>query len=158
MRTFGDMQRDDYTTETGWFARQTPLGLIVKILVVVFILGCIGASVNYCSSWVNAGKEVVSPENVKEQWAFAYGFDESLGATARNWCSAKQAENLAVGDAKDQRISQRLAQENLYSANAAKYDAALKNAFEAKLVKPSDVPTKAPTLDEKVLQLNLTCG
>lgn len=127
------------------------VGLIA--IVIVFIVA------GFAFGWFRTGVEVISPANVKEQWAFAYSYDRSLGALAGTWCSAKQAETTETDpDYRSQRITQRLAYENQYRSVEAQYDAALANAFKAKLVKPSDVPTVAPTLDQKVQTLGLHCG
>jgi len=133
-----------------------------------FIMGCVAAltglalivtGIGFFAGWFQAGVEVVSPANVKEQWAFAYSYDRSLSALAGTWCSAKTAEAAETDpDYRSQRITQRLAYENQYRSVEAQYDAALANAFKAKLVKPSDVPTVAPTLDQKVQKLGLHCG
>lgn len=128
------------------------VGLLVALVVVLTVVG-------FAAGWFRAGVEVISPANVKEQWAFAYSYDRSLGALAGTWCSAKQAETAETSpDYRSQRTTQRLAYENQYRNVEAQYDAALANAFKAKLVKPSDVPVVAPTLDQKIQSLGLRCG
>lgn len=128
------------------------VGLLVALVVVLTVVG-------FAAGWFRAGVEVISPANVKEQWAFAYSYDRSLGALAGTWCSAKTAEVAETNpDYRSQRTTQRLAYENQYRNVEAQYDAALANAFKAKLVKPSDVPVVAPTLDQKIQSLGLRCG
>lgn len=157
-RTIGDMMDDGGRVEENWLRRQTPGGLFLKVIGLFLVLGLIFGTIGFASGWFNTATQVVSPANVKEQWRFAYDYDNALGAIANNWCSAKKVEEAATGEAKDQRVSQRVAQENLYASQKSRYDAALQDAFRGKLVKPADVPNQAPTLAEKVNQLNLSCG
>lgn len=134
---------------------QRPARLGWKILGVVvavaLVLGCVG----FAFRWLNAGAEVVSPQNVKAQWQFAYDYDEALAGAARQWCTIRQAEVQAPegSDAQVQRASQRIAVEQLYARNKAEYDARLRDAFRAKWVKPSDVPVRAPALEEKLQEV-----
>ncbi len=156
MRTFGEASSDNYAREVGWFQRQTPLGLALKFVLVVIVISLFFGVIGFFSGWFRTGVDIVSPENVKKQWAFAYQYDESLDAIANQWCSAKKAESTAIGDdAVNQRQSQTSAYFNNYNAVKAKYDAALRNAFEAKLVAPSDVPSRAPTLEANIVELGL---
>lgn len=109
------------------------------IIVLAFALG-----------WFNAAKDVVSPQNVKTQFALAYQDYASLEATAGNVCDAEN--NLA--DAKksgDQNtINQRTDQLTVYKQNyrriAAQYKARYQDAFQAKHVGPDDLPKVAPSL------------
>lgn len=157
-RTFGDMERDNYAHEVGWFERQTPLGLIAKSVGLVLVLSLVFGGIGFVAGWFKTGADVVSPENVKKQWEFAYTYDKSLTAAANNWCTAKKLESKAIGDdAKNERMSQTTARESTYNNIKAAFDAKLANAFEAKLVKPNDVPDHAPTLEQKVNELQLVC-
>lgn len=144
--------------DEGWVENQSPMALWVKIVAAVVVALIVACAGSFVFRWLNTGANVISPENVTQQWQFAYEYDRSLTAIAQNWCTAKTVEDQATGDAKDQRVSQRVAQENLYRAKEAQYDAALANAFKAKLVRPPDVPAQAPTLEQKVLSLGLQCG
>lgn len=112
-------------------------------ILVVVLVGIIGWGIR----WASVPGQVASPENVRKQWAFAYDYDESLQSAARQVCAAEQA----LADTKDatersQRRSQLMALEQNYSRIQAEYNAKLRNAFDAKLVAPSDVPAKAPDL------------
>lgn len=140
-----------------WLENQTPGKLAVKAVGAVLVLSLLICGAGWIFGWLKTGADVVGPDNVKKQWEFAYEYDRALGAIANNWCSIKKAEDVAVGDAKEQRTSQRLAQETLYASRKAEYDAALANAFKAGLVAPPDVPKQAPTLQEKVSSLRLEC-
>lgn len=114
------------------------IAVVVGVAVLVWALG-----------WLFAPLDVTSVENVRKQWAFAYQFDESLQATAKQVCSVERAVKEAKGDEERmQRQSQALAFEQNYARIEAEYNAKLRDAFQAKYVKPSDVPNKAPTLDE----------
>jgi hypothetical protein len=99
---------------------------------------------------------VTSAENVRDQWAFAYSYDEALRAAARQVCSAEKAlASSTTDEERPQRRSQLMAFEENYSRIQAEYNARLRNAFEAKMVAPEDVPKHAPSLEELKLQV---CG
>lgn len=128
---------------------------IVSLLGIALILVVFG----FFAGWFRAGVEVISPENVKAQYQFGYSYDRGMVALAGTWCSAKQAETTETNpDYKAQRASQTLAYGNQYRSVEAQYDAAMANAFQAKHVKPADLPLVAPTLPERVASLGLTCG
>ncbi len=145
--------------DEGWFARQSPTGLAIKLVGAGLALAVLLCGAAWVFGWGKTAADVVGPDNVKAQWAFAYEYDNSLTGIATNWCSFKKAELASIGnsDEHSQRVSMTLAQETLYASKKAEYDAALRNAFKAKLVKPADVPTSAPTLDEKIAVLGLDC-
>lgn len=116
------------------------IGIVIVVGVVVLF---------WALGWLFAPLDVTSVENVRKQWAFVYQFDESLQATAKQVCSAERAAKETKGDEERiQRQSQALAFEQNYARIEAEYNAKLRDAFQAKYVKPSDVPSKAPTLDE----------
>ena len=116
---------------------------------VVVALGVIFGVGSFAFDWLNTGKNVVGPANVKEQWRFAYDLSESLNATARQVCIAERALKRAVtSEESSQRQSQLIAYEQTYARIQADYDARMKDAFRGKLVKPRDVPDEAPTLKE----------
>jgi len=116
-----------------------------------FVLAAIVISVlGFIFSWFGAAARVVSPENVKNQWEFAYQYDRSLKAISLQVCGAQDAVKTTEKgtDAYNQRITQLEAYKQNYYRVQAQYDAQLANAFEAKLVRPRDVPSQAPTLAE----------
>lgn len=117
-------------------------------------LGIIGLmAIAWALGWVAVPFRVTSSENVQKQWTFAYQYEEALRASAAQYCSAKKAVESATSDnEKSQRRSQQLAIEQNYARIQAEYDAKLRNAFEAKLVRPADVPARAATLSDMVLQ------
>jgi hypothetical protein len=51
-------------------------------------------------------------------------------------------------DERTQRVTQEIAQEQNFARIAANYNAAMRNAFAAKYVRPSDLPAEAPPLSE----------
>ena len=104
---------------------------------------------SWAMGWVSVPFQVTSAQNVQDQWKFAYTFDESLQAAARQVCSTESAIKAADNtNEASQRRSQLLAIEQNYARIEGQYNARLRNAFEAKLVRPGDVPAQAPTLDE----------
>ena len=118
--------------------------------VCVFISVILGG-VNWGLKWLFVPAQIVSVENVREQWRFAYQYDESLKAIAQQICSTSKAVTEAESsEEKSQRRSQLIATEQNYARVEAEYNAKLRNAFEAKWVKPADVPNKAPTMKENV--------
>ena len=133
-----------------WVMRRTPLGLAVAALLLVAGLTAGGCAVAWVAGWGGEAARVTGVENVREQWRFAYDYEESLGALASNHCSLqRQVDAETNPDTRDQRVSQLLAVEQNYHRVAAEYDAALRDKFRAGLVAPPDVPDRAPTLEGK---------
>ncbi len=124
------------------------------IIPVILLLGATA----WALGWIGAGARIISPENVRVQWQFAYDYQASLEATANNVCRARQDEKAAPEGTteRSQRTSQRIAQEQNYERIRAQYDARLADAFRAKLVRPPDVPDHAPTLEEMLKQIHCT--
>lgn len=121
-------------------------GMISLVIIVIIFFG---GWISWAAGWLDAPRKITSVENVEKQWAFAYQFDESLQATARQVCTAEKAIEQATSEnTKTQRQTQAIAIEQNYARIEAQYNAKLRNAFEAKWVKPSDVPQTAPTLEE----------
>lgn len=116
---------------------------LLWIIGMVLVLGAIGWVIN----WASVPGEIASAENVKKQWEFAYTYEESLKSAARQVCSAERAlTDAQLPDERTQRRSQVMALEQNYSRIQAEFNARLRNAFQAKLVAPSDVPETAPEL------------
>ena len=121
----------------------------IWVVILAVLMGAVVGIGAWLFGWFSVPGEIVSPENVKKQWAFAYQYDESLQAAARQVCLAEKALNAAESDTeKTQRRSQLLAYETNYTRIEAEYNAKLRNAFEAGLVAPPDVPKRAQTLDD----------
>ena len=146
------------------------IGIILLVTGVFWVLG-----------WLMVPGQVTSADNVQQQWAFAYQYDESLKAIATQVCTADKAVDTAMSDEEKaisraeskegtlkerdvraaesmrdevtQRRSQEMAYEQNYARVAAEYNTKLRNAFEAKHVAPNDVPRIAPTLLEMKRQV-----
>ena len=120
-------------------------GLLVgAVLGAVIVLSLLGLAFN----WFGAVVERAGPQNVAEQWRFAYDYDESLRAIARQVCSAGDSLDAAQGDEEQTaRRSQLLAYQQNYDRVRAEYDARLRDAFRAGIIRPGDVPERAPTLE-----------
>ena len=128
--------KEDTKSVIGW-------GFWALGIVLVFAIGI------FLVRWALVPTEVYSPENVSKQWAFAYEYSEKLKMGAVQVCIAEKAVAAATTDNEAaQRRSQLMAYEQNYARMWADYNARLKNNFEAGLVAPSDVPDKAPTLEE----------
>lgn len=125
---------------------------IAWVLAVVVFATVVTVVIGFALSWFNAGKEIVSPKNVKAQYALTFDDWHSLQATATNVCSVERAEkNLdPTSDAFTQRENQRLGFEANYTRIAAEYNAHMADLFRAKIVKPRNLPRTAPSLTEAV--------
>ena len=134
-----------------WLKRQTLGSLFFKGLGLFIVAGLVLGIVGLGAGWFKAGTDIISPDNVKSQWQFAYDTEAALDAIGSQWCTAKKAEDAALtNDERLQRSSQRIAVEQNYDRVAATYNGRLADVFRAKLVKPSDVPDRAPTLTQVV--------
>lgn len=124
-------------------------GIVAAILGIMLISWGLG--------WIGAPLWVTSAEHVRKQFAFAYQYEESLNATARQYCTARDARDRTEPNSEVhiQRETQVIVIEQNYARIAGEYDAKLRNAYDAKYVAPADVPKRAPTLSEKVAAL---CG
>jgi hypothetical protein len=145
---------DDAAAKASWFGRRsvTQLGCLGVAVICVLVIG--GFVISYASSWFSTGAAIVSPTNVKAQWTQGYQDIESLRALAGNYCDLRQAENDETDQfQREQRESEVLAEQQAYNRVAADYDRAYENLFEGKLVKPSDLPSRAPSLDDLVAEI-----
>jgi hypothetical protein len=135
-----------------WLSRQTLPGLLFKGTAALFVIGVVVTLVGSLAfGWFRAGANIIGPDNVRSQWQFAYDTEASLDQIAVQWCTAKKAEDAATGQSERMdRTSQRIAIEQNYARVAAMYNGRLNDAFRAKWVKPSDVPTQAPPLTQVV--------
>lgn|SRR3989338_1329385 len=123
---------------------------IAIVVVLSLVLGVVGWGLG----WLGVPGQVVSPQNVREQWRFSYEHDESLQTAARNVCLTETALAASTSDTERvQRQSQLLAYQQVYTKIQAQYNARLRNAFEAGLVRPRDVPEKAPELSDMKLRV-----
>lgn len=130
--------------DTSWLAKW-----YLWLLALIVLAGMVGGIVSWVGGWAAVPVRVTSAENVQKQWEFAYRYDESLQAAARQVCSAEKGVAESSSDTeRTQRRSQALAYEQNYARIEAEFNAKLRNAFEAKYVAPPDVPKRASTLTE----------
>ena len=138
---------------SGWTVRKTlwtTAGVLLAAGIIIPILG-------FGFGWFNSTIQVVSPQNVREQYSTAYGDWEGMKQTANNVCSARAVVAAETDPSiKSQRISQLTAYGQNYTRVAADYDAAYDNAFRAKHVGPTDIPSKAPSLDDMLTRVGCT--
>ncbi len=120
---------------------------IFWLIGIVVLIGAVVGTINFVGGWASQPARIYGVENVREQWRFAYEYNESLSAIQDQYCTASRAVADSVdAEERSQRSSQRIAIENNYNRVKAQYDARLRNAFEAGLVAPADVPRRAPEL------------
>jgi len=137
---------------SGWTIKKTlwtTAGVLLAAAIIIPILG-LGFG------WFNSTLQVVSPQNVREQYSTAYGDWEGMKGTANNVCAFRTVVAEAPADVRDQRITALIAYQQNYTRLAADYDAAYDNAFRAKHVGPTDIPNKAPSLADMLQQLGCT--
>lgn len=137
--------------DESYWGNQTPLGLAAKLGAIIVAIIVVVLVLSFSLGWFNAAKNVVSPNNVKNQYQFAYDYNNALRAIAQNVCIAEKAVQEAPEADKSERQSQLISYETLYSQRAGEYNSALENAFRAKYVAPADVPRRAPTLSEELI-------
>ena len=119
------------------------LAVVIALMLIFWVVG-----------WLSVPFQVTSSENTQKQYAFVYQYEESLRAMAAQYNAAEKALKEATSEnEQSQRRSHLLAIEQNYARVQAEYDAKLRNAFEAKYVRPSDVPPRAPTLAEMRVRL-----
>lgn len=125
-----------------------PIWQSIKYLLLLVLIGTLFTIGGFVFHWFGTAAHVISPENVKQQYALAFQDYNSLKATAVNVCGVVSAEKLLTpgSDAWNQRESQRLAYEQNYARIKAQYEARMSDIFQAKKVKPAELPFTAPTL------------
>ncbi len=143
-----DREISKFEAHPFWSGFKWLLG-IVGIIMVIAVVGGIG---HFVLGWFNAGAEIVSPANVKEQYGRVIEDWNSLEAAAQNACGAEDAAKHGnVGPTLLEDPA--LAYKAKYRQIAVDYNRRQTNIFEAKLVGPSncgaqDCPRLAPTLGE----------
>lgn len=125
-------------------------GCAVIIFIPIIILFALFTA--FIAGWCAVPFKVFSADNVQDQWQFAYTYDESLSAIARQGCAVERLElEAATETERSQRRTQLLAIQQNYARVAGEYNARLRNAFEARLVRPPDVPEIAPSYESKTV-------
>lgn len=110
----------------------TVIGAILGISIVVFGI-----------NWFNAGKDIVSPANVKEQQQFVIGHYNDMITASSNVCTVQssQAKSNNTGTAPVLVESPVLAYEATFRNIRANYNSAVDNLFKAKIVMPAGYPS-----------------
>lgn len=125
------------------------LGILFGVLLVLAVFG-------FAFGWLTWPINLGSRQNVEEQYRTGYELYESLQGTAQAVCTAEKAYNAETDpNLKSQRQSQVLAYETNYARLSADYDAWSRNIFEGGIVRPEDLPARAPSLSEMKTQV---CG
>lgn len=129
------------------------IGIGVAILAICFVLAIVAAVGHFALGWWNGAAQTVGFDNTKAQFTDLYGDMESMRAAAANACAAKDANHSASGPTFLEDPAQ--AYEAKYRSIEADYNRRFENIFEANalLVKPNDLPQRAPTLDEMEAQV-----
>lgn len=125
------------------------LGIVVGVVLVLSIVA-------FAMGWITWPIDLGSRRNVEAQFQTGYELYESLQGTAQAVCIAEKAYNAETDPTlKSQRQSQLLAYETNYARLSADYDAWSRNIFEGGIVRPADLPARAPSLSEMKTQV---CG
>jgi hypothetical protein len=126
-------------------------GLSIGAIVLLMVLSVVPTYYALGWGWAVLPGQIHSVSHVSQEYQFAYTYINSLKAEAANVCLAES--NLKAdtqGGASLDQLSldrqQVLATSQTYNNTKAAYDAELANTFQAKQVKPTDVPFVAPTL------------
>jgi hypothetical protein len=125
------------------------LVFVLTVIVLSMLLGLMGLFLG----WFHTGTQVVGPANVKRQWRKVYDLYESMEKGARQVCDAQEALEQSAASVTEQRRSQVMAYKQAYYAAQKQYNAAVDNFFEAGLVKPPDLPGRAPELESMMVQV-----
>jgi len=118
------------------------VGILFVVILVLTVLG-------FLFGWITWPIDLGSRQNVEEQFQTGYELYESLQGTAQAVCIAEKAYNAETNPSlKSQRQSQVLAYETNYARLSADYDAWSRNIFEGGIIRPADLPARAPSLSE----------
>lgn len=107
---------------------------------VVLTLTVAGGLIGLAQGWFQAGKDIVSPENVKRQHSQVIGAYESLIAAADNVCSVQEDVVEADGRSATFVESPTLAYEATFRDIVADYNSTVDNLFKAGIVAPPGYP------------------
>ena len=103
-------------------------------------------SVLFILFWLLSGCEIAPL--VIDAYGDSYTQYEYLEAIANNVCEYEKVYQESSEQDRSARLSFLLAQKSNYNQVAAKYDAAVRNALDRKYLKPADLPSLAPKLEE----------
>jgi hypothetical protein len=126
--------------------------LIAYVVVGIILLSLCFGALGLALGWFNAGRDIVSPENVKAQFSGAYQKYTALQAQACTVLLYEKSEKGTTSnpgtDPTQLEGSPAQAAAARYNQIRAEYNAAFLNAFEAKHVGPGDLPKTAPGLEK----------
>lgn len=123
---------------------RTSLGLLVKALLALFAIGAVFGVFGLACGWFNAGKDIVSPSNVREQYRAVIGDYKAMEQAA---CNAQEAANAKPEEGDPQLIeTPGFAYRAKYREIAVDYDRRQANLFEAEKVGPKGYPRESPTI------------
>lgn len=119
-----------------WKTLATVAGLLLSAQLIFTLAG-----------W-NSLFSIFTANNVIEKWKEAYQKYEALEQSANNICIAQKAVDSAPSADVSQRTTQLLAYQRNYNNISAQYNAAVKNPLDAGLVKPAELPSQAPSMND----------
>ena len=123
------------------------LGGLLLIIVILSLFGLL-------LGWITLPGQKASVQNVEEQFRVGYELHNSLTASANSVCTAQKAYDAETDPTfKSQRQTQLLAYETNYARLAASYDAWASNIFQGKVIRPADLPNRAPSLSTKLFEV-----
>lgn len=136
--------REDYRVTFNWL-------VFGGIFLLVLIPSCILLS--FLFGWIGAPARIFGADNVSRQYTLAYDNYASLQGTADNYCRSQTLVKQATPGTStyDQLVAKPFAYSSNYNRIAADYNAAMNNIFQAKAVRPSDLPEIAPTLEQMMV-------
>lgn len=115
----------------------------------LLLIALIAVVSSWAFGWIVLPWQKGSAGNVEKQFTYGYTQYRSLEATARQVCTAEKAvANATTNDEKTQRNTQLMGYENNYARLAGEYDAWASNIFQGNVIRPSDLPLRAPTLED----------
>lgn len=119
---------------------------IAIFAVALILIGGATGVAGWIGGWWNKAAEVTGAQNTDNQFTALYGDMESMRATAGNACAAKESTGGANSPTflEDPSFSYTAK----YRSIEADYNRRFENFFEAGglIVKPNDLPRRAPTL------------
>lgn len=128
------------------------VGRLILIVVGIFLAASLlFGAIGFACGWARTGVEIVSPANVKSQYRLAYSDWNALEKLSDTICIAVDVRDRETDPfIKSQRESQVLAYQGAYNRVAGSYNARMQNLFEARIVRPRDLPANAPSFTETV--------
>jgi hypothetical protein len=138
---------EDIWEERGskWGGRFTRHPVAWSLSGIVAIILTVGA-LNFAFGWIGAATDVVSPANVKEQYAAVIEDWNAMEVAAENACGAANAEDSKQGPTFLEDPA--FAYKAQYRHISVDYNRRQNNFFEAQKVGPGGYPAVAPSLSD----------